>query len=128
PHRRADEVVGVADVRDPVTHRFVDRVLERAAAACDRTHRGAEKPHAKDVERLALDVVLAHEHFARDAEERADGRSRNAVLAGTGFCDDPRLAHALCEQALAETVVDLVGAGMAEVFALEPDLRAAKLP
>ena len=38
-----------------------------------------------------------------------------------------RLADALRQQRLAEGVVDLVGAGVGEVFALQPDARAAAL-
>ena len=46
---------------------------------------------------------------------------------GAGFGDDARLAHAPREQRLADHVVDLVRAGVIEVLALQPDLRAAKL-
>ena len=35
PEHRAEQVVGVADVGDPVAHRLVDRVLQRAAAGVD---------------------------------------------------------------------------------------------
>ena len=41
------------------------------------------------------------------------------MLAGAGLGDDPRLAEAPGEQRLAERVVDLVGAGVGEVLALE---------
>jgi hypothetical protein len=47
------------------------------------------------------------------------------VLARPGLGDDARLLHARGEQRLAEHVVDLVRARVAEVFALEPDPRAA---
>ncbi len=49
------------------------------------------------------------------------------MLAGAGFGDDALLAHAAGEQGLAERVVDLVGAGVEQVFALEVDLRAAEV-
>jgi hypothetical protein len=48
------------------------------------------------------------------------------VLAGAGLGDDPRLAHAHRQQDLADAVVDLVRAGVVELVALEPDLRAAE--
>src|SRR5690606_419277 len=44
---------------------------------------------------------------------------------GAGFGDDPRLAHAACQQRLADGVVDLVRAGVVQVLALEQDARAA---
>ena len=52
-------------------------------------------------------------------------RRRHAVLAGAGLGDDAPLAEAPGEQRLPERVVDLVRAGVGEVLALEPDLRAA---
>ena len=49
----------------------------------------------------------------------------HTVLTGTSFGNDARLAHALGEHGLADHIVDLVGAGMVEVFALQIDLGAA---
>ena len=49
------------------------------------------------------------------------------MLAGARLGDDALLAHALGEQDLAERVVDLVRAGVEQVFALEINLRAAEL-
>jgi siroheme synthase len=58
--------------------------------------------------------------------KRADRRGRHAVLAGAGLGDHALLAHALREQRLADHVVDLVRAGVVQVFALQVDLRAAE--
>jgi hypothetical protein len=48
------------------------------------------------------------------------------VLTGTGLGDDAFLAHAAGEDGLADGVVDLVGAGVIEVFALGVDLGATE--
>ena len=48
------------------------------------------------------------------------------MLAGAGLGDDPPFTHAQGKLDLAEHVVDLVGAGVIEVFALEIDLGAAE--
>ena len=85
---RADDVEGVFDVGDPVAQGFVHRVLERAGAARHRHHLGAQQLHAEHVRRLALDVGLAHVDHAGQAEEGADRRRRDAVLAGAGLGDD----------------------------------------
>ena len=66
-------------------------------------------------------VDLTHVDGAVEAEERAGGGGGDAVLAGAGLGDDAGLAHALGEQGLAEHVVDLVGAGVVQVLALEED-------
>ena len=59
------------------------------------------------------------------AEQRARGRGRHAVLAGTGLGDDPGLAHLLGQQGLAQHIVDLVRSGVVEVFAFQEDPRTA---
>src|SRR5206468_378634 len=123
----AQEVIRRPHVGDPVAQGFVDRVLQGAAAGLDRDHARAEQAHAKDVERLALDVLGAHVHLALEPEQRRGGGGRHAVLAGARLRDHPPLAHPLGQQGLAEHVIDLVRAGMAEVLALEIDARAAAL-
>jgi hypothetical protein len=45
-------------------------------------------------------------------------------LTGASLGDDALLAHAQAHERLAERVVDLVGAGVVEVLALEVDVRA----
>jgi hypothetical protein len=47
------------------------------------------------------------------------------MLAGTGFGDDPMLAHPQGEEGLTEGVVDLVGTCVVEVFPFQPDARAS---
>jgi len=123
----ADDVEGVFDVGHPVAQRFVERVLQRPAARIHRHHRRAQQVHAVDVGALALDVLAAHVDHALHAVARADGGGGHPMLAGAGFGDHAPLAHAPRQQRLADGVVDLVRAGVVEVFALEVDLRAADL-
>ena len=94
PEHRAEQVVRVVDVGHPVAHRFVDGILQRAAAGIDASHLGAEQPHADDVQRLAGHVLGAHVDVALEAEQRARGRGGDAVLPRAGFGDDAPLAHA----------------------------------
>ena len=124
---RAEDVVRRVDARHPVAHRFVDRVAQRPRAAGDGPHFGAQQLHAEHVRRLAADVFLAHVDDAVEAEVGTGGGGGHAVLAGAGLGDHALLAHPQREQGLAERVVDLVGAGVVQVLALEPDLGAAAL-
>src|SRR5690606_21312954 len=106
----------------------VHRVLEGAMASRDRLHFGTQKLHAEDVGLLPLHVRRAHVDNAGKAEACGYGRRGNTVLACTRLGDDTLAAHALCEQNLAEAVVDLVRTGVVQVFALEVDLRSAQMP
>ena len=99
PERRAEQVVGVADVGHPVTNRFVDGVLQRASAALDCAHLRAQQPHAEDVRLLAGHVDAAHVDDARQTKQRRHCGSRNPVLARSGLCDEPPLAHARASRA-----------------------------
>jgi hypothetical protein len=121
---RADDVEGVVDIGDPVAQRLVHRVLERARARRDRHHLCAQQLHAEHVGGLTRHVGRAHVDDAGQAKARADGGRRHAMLARAGFGDDAGLAHAHGQKDLADAVVDLVRAGVVELVALEPDLRA----
>ena len=85
---------------------------------------GAEQAHPEHVELLALDVDRAHVHLALESEQGGGGGRGHAVLTGAGLGDQPRLAHPLGQQRLAEDVVDLVRAGVVEVLALEQQADA----
>ncbi len=121
---RADQVVGRPHVRDPVADRLARRLLQRARAEVDRTHLGAEQAHSLDVGTLAPHVLLAHVDDALETEARADGRRRDAVLAGSRLGHDARLAETAREHGLPERVVELVRPGVQEVFALQIEARA----
>ena len=127
PGDGADDVERRVDVRHPVAHRLVQRVLQRLRSRFDRHDGRAEQLHPVDVLRLAPHVFGAHVDDAFHAEARGDRRRRDAVLAGAGLGDHAPLAQALREQRLADAVVDLVRAGVVQVLALQPDLRAAEL-
>ncbi len=105
----------------PLAHRFVHRVLQRRAPGSHGHDFGTQQPHPPHVEGLALDVDRAHVHGAVEAEQRGRGRGGDTVLPGTRLRDDALLAHALRQQGLAEHVVDLVRAGVREVFAFQKD-------
>ncbi len=123
---RADEVVRRLDVRDPVADRLARRFLQRLRAEVDRAHLGAHEVHALDVGLLAAHVLLAHVHDALEAEARAHGRGRDAVLARAGLGDDAVLAEPPREHRLAERVVELVRAGVEEILPLEVDPLAGR--
>ena len=117
--RRADHIVGRADVGDPIADGLAGRVLERAAAGVDGQHLGPQHPHAHDVEPLAFHVDATHVDVALKTQQRGGRRGRDPVLAGSGLGDDALLAHAFGEQHLRQCIVDFVGARVAQVFALE---------
>src|SRR5271166_1160612 len=123
----AEQVVGGANVGDPVAHGLVDGVFEGARAGVDAADFGSEQLHAEDVELLAAHVFGTHVDDAFESEESADGGGGDAVLAGSGFGDDAVLAHAAREKGLSDAVVDLVGSSVEQVFAFQIDTRAAEL-
>ena len=59
---RADDVMRVADVGDPVADRFAGGVLQGAAAAGHGDDFGSQQLHAKHVQCLPFHVFLAHEY------------------------------------------------------------------
>ena len=117
----------VSTLATHAAHRLVHRVLQRRAPRLHRHDLGAEQLHAPHVERLALDVDRAHVDGAAQAEQRGRGRGRRRRA---GPRRSPR-SRAACpcgaSAGLAEHVVDLVRAGVGEVFALQQHAHAEPL-
>jgi len=105
----------------------IHRFLERRCAAGDRYQLAAEDLHLGDVRVFLLDVHLAHMNLAGNADQRAGGSQGNPVLAGASLRDHLLLAHEFGQQRLAQAVIDLVRAGVVQVFALQINLRTAEL-
>ena len=82
--------------------------------------------HRGDVGLLAANVNLAHVNRAIQAKLCARGGGGQTVLARAGLGDDSFFAHALCKQALADGVVDFMGACVGQTFKLYVDLRSAQ--
>ena len=93
PRRGAEAVVGGIGVGDPVAERLVDGVLQRLGTRLHGHDGRAEQPHPRDVERLPGGVHGTHVDDALEAEQRARGGRRDAVLTGAGFGDDALLTH-----------------------------------
>ena len=126
-HARAEAVMRIVNARSPLAERGRAGILERARAGRDRNDLRAEQAHAVHVERLTLGVLHAHEHHALHAHESGSGRGRYTVLTGAGFRDQTGLAHLFRQQCLTEHVVDLMGAGVVQILALEVDLCTAEV-
>ncbi len=122
PGHRADDVVGVLDVRHPVAHGLVHRVLQRARARLHRPPPVRPSSCMRKTFSACRSTSSAPMKTSQGSPKSARGGGRgHAVLAGAGLGDDAPLAHAPRQQHLAERVVDLVRAGVAEVLALEHD-------
>ena len=124
PAHRAQDIMGMAHVGDPIPDGFVHGVFQGAAAGTHRDHAGAQQAHADDVEPLAPDVFGAHVDVALHPQQGRHRGGGHAMLAGPGLGDEPLFAHAPGQQALAQGVVDLVGPGVGQVFPLDVNLRA----
>jgi hypothetical protein len=49
------------------------------------------------------------------------------MLARPSFCDDSGFAHSQSQQSLAERIIDLMSAGVVQIFSLEPNLGASDI-
>ena len=126
PGDGADDIEGVIDMRDPVAHGLIEGVFQGPGTGLDGRHHGPQQFHLEHVAGLAPDILGPHIDDTFHAIAGRDRGRGHAVLPGPGLGNDAPLAHALREQGLAHGVIDLVRAGVIQVFALEVDLRAAQ--
>ena len=110
--------MGRADIRRPITHRFADGILERAASRVNPRHSCTEQSHPEDIERLTSHVFGPHIDFTLKPEQRSNSRRRHPMLSGPGFSDNARLLHSPGQESLPDRIIDFVSPGMTEIFAL----------
>ena len=122
----AQQVMRGANIGDPVAHGLVDRVFQGAGTGIHAADFRPQQPHAENIQLLPPHVFRPHVHDAFKAQQRAYRGGGHAMLPGAGLGDDAMLAHAFDQQRLSQTVVDLVRAGMKQVFALEINLCPAQ--
>src|ERR1700733_493525 len=127
PQHRAEQIMSGAHVCDPIAHRLIDRVLQRAAACLNANHFSAEKAHAKHIQPLPLHVFRAHIHRARKSQSRRHGCRRHAVLSRASLRNHSLFLHAHSKQALPDAVIDFVRAGVKQILAFQINLRAAEM-
>jgi len=122
----ADDGADAVELGDGVFHvgaeAGVDSFLEGLESEGDRNDLGTEEFHAGDIGCLLGDIDFAHVDVALEAEVGRGSGEGHAVLAGTGFGDEFLLAQIGGQEAFAHAVVQLVRAGVVEVFAFHVDL------
>ena len=122
---RTDDVVGVADVGGPVADRFAGGVLQGAGAAGHGNDFSSQQAHSEHIQRLSLHVFFTHEHTAFQPEQGRNRGAGDAVLPRAGFGDDALFAHPAGKESLTEGVVDLVGAGVQQIFPFQVNIGPA---
>jgi hypothetical protein len=120
---RTKQIVGVSHIRHPIAERLVDCILEGPTPRIDRAHLCAEQFHAKHIGLLTCNVFRPHIDDAFQPEHRARRSRRDAVLPCACLRHNASLAHALCQQTLPQSIVDLVRARVRKVFPLQVDAR-----
>ena len=88
---------------------------------------GTQHLHALHIGVLALHIGCPHKHLALHVHQCAHGGCGHTVLSGSRLGDDTCLAHTLGKQNLTDGVVDLVGTGVVQVFALQVELATILL-
>src|SRR5262249_1442634 len=111
----AQDVMGGADMGDPIAHRFVDGLLQSLLACFDRNDPCTEHFHAENIERLPFTIDRPHVNHTFEPEHRRHSGGSYTVLASASFGNNASLAHATCKKDLADAIVDFVRAGMEQV-------------
>src|SRR5207253_11257406 len=126
PEGGPENVISRAHVRYPIAHCFADCLFQRRLSRGHRYDFDAKKLHADDIQGLPFHVDLAHVDHAFTAEPRGDSSGGYPVLSRAGLGDDAPFAHSLGKEDLAKRIIDLVRAGMEQIFTLEKNSCAAE--
>ncbi len=117
----ANAVDGVDGVLEVGLESGVDSFLEGFQAVGNGHDLRPEDFHPGDIGVLLGDVDFAHVDLTFESEVGGGGGEGDPMLTSTGFGNEPFFAEVFGEKGFAHAVVELVGAGVVEVFALEVD-------
>mmetsp|Transcript_14468 Transcript_14468/g.31799 ORF Transcript_14468/g.31799 Transcript_14468/m.31799 type:complete len:665 (+) Transcript_14468:311-2305(+) len=122
----ADEVVGGADIGDPVAHGLVDGVFKSPLAGLDGYDLGSQGVHAEDVELLTFAVHRTHVDGAVQSEHGTDGGGGNSMLSRSSFGNDSGFPDALGQEGLSDGIVNFMSTGVCKILTFEPNGSSAR--
>ena len=83
--------------------------------------------HTLHIGMLALYICLTHKYLTFHIHKRADCSCGNTMLTSTCLGNDTSLAHLLCHEYLTNSIVNLMGTCMIQVFTLQIELATILL-
>ena len=119
--------MGGREPGDPRAKSFVDGIAESTSSGLNGNDLCTEELHPEDIESLAADIFGTHVDSTLKTELGTDGGSGDTVLPSTSLSNDLGLAEAASKKHLTECIVDLMRAGVVEIFTLEPDLGSTAM-
>jgi len=124
---RPNDVVRSRKVDYPSSQCLVDCVAQGLRARFHGNDRGSEKLDTEHIQSLAPNVFRTHVDGAFHAELGTDRSSRDTVLASSSLGNNLGFAESASNEYLAKCVVDLVAAGVVQIFSLQPDVRSTRV-
>mmetsp|Transcript_14152 Transcript_14152/g.24610 ORF Transcript_14152/g.24610 Transcript_14152/m.24610 type:complete len:203 (-) Transcript_14152:1222-1830(-) len=121
-----NQIVSVTNVGDPITHRFVDGVLESFLTSFHRNNLGTKCVHSEDIQLLSFAVNSSHVDNTFQSQHGTDSRGCDTVLPSTCFGNDARLAKTLGQKSLSNSVVDFVSTSVRQIFSFEPNISPSR--
>ena len=126
-HNRPQTVMGIIHPAGPFPHCLGNRVLQCGGSGFDRNHPGSQQTHFIYIESLAPGIFLAHIDYTFHSHQRRRGSCSHSVLAGPGFRNKSCFPHFLGQKRLAQYIVDLMGAGVVQIFSFQINLCSAQI-
>src|SRR3989338_4571607 len=117
--------MGMPDISRPIPDSLIHRVFKGLTSAIYRDYPGPEQFHPKDIQLLPVNVLLAHKDIALQSKHRRHRSRGHTVLTGSGLSNKAAFIHPQSQQCLADGIVDFMGSGMQEIFALKVDCKLA---
>ena len=124
---RADRVDAANRVLEVFLESRIDSIFQRRGTPRHGHQVTAQDLHLGDVRVFLFDIHLTHVNLAWNSNQGAGSGQSHPVLTRTGLGQHLLLTHVLCQQGLADAVIDLVGTGVIEVLTLEIDPRSTEL-
>mmetsp|Transcript_30723 Transcript_30723/g.42977 ORF Transcript_30723/g.42977 Transcript_30723/m.42977 type:complete len:394 (+) Transcript_30723:476-1657(+) len=121
---RANEVMRCPNIRHPITHCFINSVLQCTRSRLNCNDLCTEHFHAEYVQCLPFHISCPHIHDALHLQLCTCCSGRNPMLPSPSLSDYTLLSESFRKERLANGVVDLMCTRVVKIFPFQPNISS----
>ena len=106
----------------PIAESLINGSTQCFIARIDRNNFGSKLQHPINIGRLSFYIHASHVDHTGNTNTSTSSGCGNTVLTGSGFSNHSLCTETLCQQCLAQSVIDFMGTRMGQVFALNVNI------
>mmetsp|Transcript_4518 Transcript_4518/g.7413 ORF Transcript_4518/g.7413 Transcript_4518/m.7413 type:complete len:241 (-) Transcript_4518:487-1209(-) len=120
-YSRSNKIVSITDVGYPISHCFVNRILQCGLSLLHGHNLGSQSIHTEYIQLLTLTIDGTHVYGTVQSKLGANRRGGYTMLPSTSLGDNTGLTNLLRQKGLTNGIVDFVCSSVSQILPLQPN-------